>query len=101
METMLHNITANTDSFMFPMIFGVLGFVGLVAIVMATIWKISSTRQFEQSRREIAAHIAAGSMSPDDGARLLTAGADRVKGSNQKGMSEVCGHGSDTPIAAT
>lgn len=37
METMLHNITANTESFMFLMIFGVLGLVALTAILMATI----------------------------------------------------------------
>lgn len=77
METMLHNITANPDSFMFLMIFGVLGAVAFTLVVMSTISSITSTRERERTRREIAAHIASGSLSPQDGERLLEAGTAR------------------------
>lgn len=65
------NITSNPNNFMFLMIFGALGIVGVVGIVMATIMKVSSTKERELSRRQIASHIAEGSLSPEDGQRLL------------------------------
>lgn len=77
MGDVLHTLTANPDSFMFLMIFGALGTVGLAAVVMATVAKVSSTRQREESRRQIAAYIADGSMAPEDGRRLLEADAVR------------------------
>lgn len=53
--------------------------IALVSIVAHAIRAASMTRQREQSRREIAAYIAEGSMSPDEGERLLNAGAVRDK----------------------
>ena len=48
-------------------------FVGVIAIVAGTLTAISSRRQREESRREIAAYVAEGSMSPEDAERILKA----------------------------
>lgn len=38
--------------------------------------EVVRTRHRERTRREIAAYVAEGSITPDDGTRLLTAGTD-------------------------
>lgn len=48
--------------------------VPLVWIVASSIKSISSRKQREESRREIAAYVAEGSMTPDDAERILEAG---------------------------
>jgi hypothetical protein len=48
-----------------------LAFVGIVA---GTIRRIVLGRSLEQSRREIAAYVAEGTVSPDDAVRILAAG---------------------------
>ena len=53
----------------FAIIGGVL--IALIAIVSGTIKSISHRKQVEMSRREIAAYIAEGTMSPADGKALL------------------------------
>ncbi len=50
-----------------------------IAFLTLTVWidarrKMRQTAEFEQSRREIAAYIAEGSIAPDDAARLLATG---------------------------
>lgn len=55
--------------------------VAIVAIITSAIRKTLITRAREQSRREIAAYVAEGSISPDDAAKLLA-----------KGHKESCGH---------
>lgn len=51
-----------------------LAFAGL-CVVVGAMKTVLQGRQREQSRREIAAYIAEGSMTPDEGERLLNAGA--------------------------
>lgn len=46
----------------------------IVAIVAGAARKSIETKAREESRREIAAYVAEGSISPDDAARLLDAG---------------------------
>lgn len=56
---------------------GTMAFVFLIVVVVTigrTITKTASTKQREQSRREIAAYVAEGSISPDDAVRMLAAG---------------------------
>lgn len=48
--------------------------IAVVAIVMGTIQKIETTKAREQTRREIAAYVAEGSISPEEGRRLIEAG---------------------------
>lgn len=54
---------------------GILGFVG---IVFGTITGAMKTNAREQTRREIAAYIAEGSMTPEQGERLLKAGKENA-----------------------
>ncbi|MCA9276284.1 MAG: hypothetical protein KDA29_09680 [Phycisphaerales bacterium] len=77
------NITSNSDSFIMFLIFvvggGVGGIVALTAIVLGTRQNVRIAHEQEMSRREIAAYIAEGSMSPEDGERLLNAGKSAKK----------------------
>ena len=45
--------------------------VAICAMITCTIKKVHQSRSYEQSRREIAAYIAEGSMTTDEGERLL------------------------------
>jgi hypothetical protein len=46
----------------------------IISILASAFTKNTKTREFEQSRREIAAYVAEGSISPDDAAKMLSAG---------------------------
>jgi len=48
--------------------------IALASIVFGIVHKMASTREKERSRREIAAYVAEGSITPDDGERLINAG---------------------------
>ncbi|MCL4742914.1 MAG: hypothetical protein KJZ54_12015 [Phycisphaerales bacterium] len=50
--------------------------VAVVWIVLATIDSMVKSRERERSRREIAAYVAEGSMSAEEGERLMKAGAE-------------------------
>ena len=47
--------------------------IAAIAIISGTISKIVTSKARERSRREIAAYIAEGSISPDEGERLMRA----------------------------
>ncbi|MEO0512868.1 MAG: hypothetical protein AAF108_08240 [Planctomycetota bacterium] len=49
------------------------------AIVFESIAKLVRGKETEKSRREIAAYVAEGSITPDDGERLLNAGSKHGK----------------------
>jgi hypothetical protein len=49
-------------------------FVGVVAIVGGTISSVVKSRAREQTRREIAAYVAEGSLDPDKAVAMLNAG---------------------------
>ena len=55
--------------------------VAIISIITNGISRAVQTRHREESRREIAAYVAEGTMSPDDAFRLLEAG-NRKKGSS-------------------
>lgn len=48
--------------------------VGVVAISLGMLTSIARTRALERSRRELAAYVAEGSMTPEEAERLLEAG---------------------------
>lgn len=48
--------------------------IAIVAVILDNWRKVQHTRQREESRREIAAYVAEGSLSPDDAVRILAAG---------------------------
>ena len=58
------------------LIFVIGGTIAIVAIVFSAIKRIVTTGSRERSRREIAAYIAEGSMTPEQGERLMKAGDD-------------------------
>ena len=63
------------DDLMIPLVAMAGGFViAIFAIAAGVARSIARTRAQELSRREIAAYIAEGSMTPEDGARLMAAG---------------------------
>lgn len=55
-------------------LFLVLGIVGIVAIIFGTVSSMVKSTAREKTRREIAAYIAEGSMTPEQGEKLLKAG---------------------------
>ncbi len=77
----MHTTLANEDAMMVVLFGG--GFVvAIVAIITEAVRKTMQTRAREESRREIAAYVAEGTISPDDAAKLLAAGGsfgDQIK----------------------
>jgi uncharacterized membrane protein YciS (DUF1049 family) len=63
-----------------PIIFIIGGVtVWIMHTIMWTIKETHATKQREQSRREIAAYIAEGTMTPEQGERLMAAGESPKK----------------------
>ncbi|HVZ93695.1 MAG TPA: hypothetical protein VG797_04215 [Phycisphaerales bacterium] len=56
------------------------GFIAVLSIVGGCIRAVVASRAREQTRREIAAYVAEGSMSPEQGERLLAAGKPERSG---------------------
>ncbi len=73
MDELIHNLTADQDVLIPTIMFGIGGIIAIVAIVFGAIRRISVSSDREKSRREIAAYVAEGSMTPDDAERLLSA----------------------------
>lgn len=69
------NMNAGELIFMIPIVAiagGILA--GIITSISKDARRRSEVREREQSRREIAAYIAEGSMTPQDGERLMNAG---------------------------
>jgi len=56
---------------------------GLIKRVIYAIESVLLWRDVERSRREIAAYVAEGSMTPEEGERLIAAGAEKRKTSQR------------------
>ncbi len=54
--------------------FGGAFLVAIVAIVVEAVRKTMQTKYLEESRREIAAYVAEGTISPEDAKQLLSSG---------------------------
>lgn len=54
--------------------------IAIVSVVGGLIQKTLETRSRERTRREVAAYVAEGSMSAEEGERLLQAGPGAGKG---------------------
>ncbi|MFN0011027.1 MAG: hypothetical protein ACKVS8_05210 [Phycisphaerales bacterium] len=48
--------------------------LGLVGMISSAMRKVAQEHEREQSRREIAAYVAEGSMTAEEGAKLISAG---------------------------
>lgn len=64
----------NEDVAMMSVIFGVGGVVVVMVMTLETVQKIIVTRQRETTKREVAAYVAEGSMTPEDAERIIKAG---------------------------
>ena len=64
----------STEGLAMVVVFGGAFTVAIVAIITEAIRKVHQTKAREESRREIAAYVAEGTISPDDAAKLLAAG---------------------------
>jgi len=49
------------------------GTIAIISIISSSLRKATETRQLEESRREIAAYVAEGSMTAEDAFKLLSA----------------------------
>ena len=65
------------DVLTLAIIFGVGGAVALTAVLGSFIASIVRTRARERTKREVAAYVAEGSITPADAERILEAGGDR------------------------
>ncbi len=70
LQQILEFFSSNEDI----VIFGFISTVAVVWVIFGSIVRIIGGVQRERTRREIAAYIAEGSMTPDQGERLLKAG---------------------------
>jgi len=64
----------NSDQFMGMFAVGGAFVVAIVGIVFGCLTNILRTRAQEQTKREIAAYVAEGNISPEDARRILSAG---------------------------
>lgn len=69
----LHTLATSEEDLKFIVIGGGLILAAVIA-VLRTIRKVSETQERERTKREVAAYVAEGSMTPDDATRLLSAG---------------------------
>lgn len=53
------------------------GVIAVVAILCGSITSVMKRQSRERSRREIAAYVAEGSMTPEHGERLMEAGEEQ------------------------
>ena len=60
--------------------------IAMISIITGCVTAIARARLREQSRREIAAYIAEGTMTPEQGERILNAGR-KIDAKEQKGCS--------------
>lgn len=49
--------------------------IAIISIIMSTIRTTVKTKQVEATRREVAAYVAEGSITPEDAERILSAGS--------------------------
>lgn len=70
-----------SEPFDFDLLIPIIAIVGglliaAIAIIAGVMHSVTQRRQFEQSRREIAAYVAEGSIKPEDAQKLLEARPD-------------------------
>jgi hypothetical protein len=60
---------------------GMLGGIAIIIALLITVASMAKTRQREQTRREVAAYVAEGSIKAEDAAQLLSAEPDQLRAS--------------------
>jgi hypothetical protein len=69
-------INALGDNLVIVIIFGVGGILGVMGIFFGTINSTQHRKEREKTKRELAAYVAEGSMTPADAERILKAGEE-------------------------
>lgn len=82
MDAILDNLANARPDELIPLvaiitIFGGGIVLGAIGIVFGSITAIVRSKEIEKSRREVAAYVAEGSISPEEGERLLRANRGR------------------------
>ncbi len=73
MESIIHDFVNNEDVYLPTLIASAI----VLIVIVKSIASMASNISAERTRREIAAYIAEGSMSPEQGERLLSTGKRR------------------------
>ncbi len=67
------HMLAMNEEMVVTVVFGMGLSVAVIGIIAGTVKHVMTVKTREQSRREIAAYIAEGSMTPEEGERLMRA----------------------------
>lgn len=70
-------IDAIGDNFPIVVIFGLGVPVAIIAILFGSLTSISKTKEHERTKRELAAYVAEGSMTPADAEKILKSNPDK------------------------
>lgn len=73
MESLVHEFISNEETFTITLIISAI----VVIVLFKAITRMISGIAVERTRREIAAYIAEGSMTPEQGERILKSGKPR------------------------
>ncbi len=73
MESLVHEFITNEELFVVSLITTAI----VVIVLFKTVARMITNIHVEHTRREIAAYIAEGSMTPEQGERLLNSGKSR------------------------
>ena len=71
--SMLSDLQINSEHVPLVIVFGVGGVLGLMGIVFGTMSSICRERQRQLTKREVAAYLAEGSITPEDAERIIRA----------------------------
>ncbi len=74
MDQIIDRLTSDTGAFIALIAIGGSLTIAMISIIGAFVSGVTRHAQTERTRREIAAYIAEGSMTPEQGERLLNAG---------------------------
>ena len=72
-------LDAMANNYEVTAVFGVGGLVALFAIFFGTISSTAETKEVERTKRELAAYVAEGSMTPEDAERILAKKSKKCK----------------------
>jgi hypothetical protein len=70
-------IRALGDNLVVAIVFGVMGLIAIIGILFGTLTGVANTKEREKTKRELAAYVAEGSMTPADAERILRADKDK------------------------
>jgi hypothetical protein len=70
-------INALGDNLVIAIVFGVGGTIAIVGILFGTLTGVAKTKEQEKTKRELAAYVAEGSMTPADAERILRANQEQ------------------------